>query len=80
MWGSSTLTPVLLEYELTDEVLLFVAPVLLGSGKKFFADGTPPKELSLVETKAVASGVLINTYRPNGSLRTGSFDEEASNA
>lgn len=75
VWGSSTLTPVLLEHGLADEVLLLVFPVLLGNGKRFFSDGAPPRELALVDTKAASSGVLINTYRPVGSLRTGSFAE-----
>jgi dihydrofolate reductase len=73
VWGSSTLTPVLLEHGLADEVLLLVFPVLLGQGKRFFSDGTPPRELALVSTKAVPSGVIISTYRPSGPLRTGSF-------
>jgi dihydrofolate reductase len=39
VWGSSTLTPVLLEHGLADEVLLLVYPILLGTGKRFFSDG-----------------------------------------
>jgi len=77
VWGSSTLTPVLLEHDLADEVVLLVFPVLLGTGKRFFSDGTPPRELALVNTKAVSSGVVISTYRPSGPLRTGSFDNAA---
>jgi dihydrofolate reductase len=73
VWGSSTLTPVLLEHELADEVMLLVFPVLLGAGKRLFSDGTPPRELALVSTKALSSGVIISTYRPNGPLRTGSY-------
>jgi dihydrofolate reductase len=75
VWGSSTLTPVLLEHELADEVLLLIFPVLLGTGKRFFSEGTPPRELALVSTKAVSSGVIISTYRPNGPLRTGTMGE-----
>ena len=77
VWGSSTLTPVLLEHGLADEILLLVFPVLLGTGKRFFSDGAPPRELALVGTKAVSSGVIISTYRPSGPLRTGSFDDPA---
>jgi len=77
VWGSSTLTPVLLEHELADEVLLLVFPVLLGTGKRFFSEGAPPRELALVGTKAVSSGVIVSTYKPNGPLRTGSFDDGA---
>jgi dihydrofolate reductase len=75
-WGSSTLTPVLLEHGLADEVLLFVYPLLLGTGKRFFAAGTPPCEFTLIGTKTAASGVIISTYRPtNKPLRTGSYEE-----
>lgn len=73
LWGSSTLTPVLLGNALVDEVLLLVYPVLLGTGKRFFSKVSEACELALVSTKAAASGVLLNTYRPVGSLRTGSF-------
>lgn len=77
LWGSSTLTPVLLEHGLADEVLLLVYPILLGAGKRFFSDGAPPQKLALVGTKAVSSGVVISTYRPSGPLRSGSFDDGA---
>jgi dihydrofolate reductase len=75
VWGSSTLTPVLLEHGLADEVLLLVFPVLLGTGKRIFSEGTPPRELALVSTKAVGSGVIISTYRPSGLLRTSSYHD-----
>ena len=68
VWGSSTLTSVLLEQGLIDEVVLVVYPVLLGQGKRFFSDSAGPRELALVSTKAAPSGVLINTYRHVGSL------------
>jgi dihydrofolate reductase len=77
LWGSSTLTSKLLEHRLADEVLLFVYPILLGKGKRFFSDGTPPSGLALTSTNAVSSGVLISTYTPAGPLRTGSYDDPA---
>ena len=77
VWGSSTLTSMLLEHGLADEVLLLVFPVLLGKGKRFFSDGTPPCELALAGTKTASSGVIISTYTPAGPLRTGSFDDAA---
>jgi dihydrofolate reductase len=68
VWGSSTLTSVLLEQGLVDELVLLVYPVLLGQGKRFFSDSADPRELALVSTKATPSGALINTYRHVGSL------------
>jgi dihydrofolate reductase len=73
VWGSSTLTSALLDQGLVDEVVLAVYPLLLGRGKRFFSDRADPRELALVSTKAASSGVLMNTYRHVGSLRTESF-------
>ena len=69
LWGSSTLTSVLLEQGLVDEVVLIVYPVLLGRGKRFFSDSATPRELAFVSTKATSTGVLMNTYRYVGPLR-----------
>jgi dihydrofolate reductase len=69
VWGSSTLTSVLLEQGLVDEVVLIVYPVLLGGGKRFFSDNADSRELALVSTKAMPTGVLMNTYRHVGSLQ-----------
>jgi len=71
VWGSSTLTPVLLEHGLVDEVLLLVYPVLLGKGKRFFAEGTPPRAFELDSTKALPSGIIINSYKVAGPWKTG---------
>jgi dihydrofolate reductase len=70
VWGSSTLTSFLIGQGLVDEVVLIVYPVLLGRGKRFFSDSADPRELVLVSTKATSSGVLINSYRHVGPLRT----------
>jgi dihydrofolate reductase len=69
--GSSTLTSPLLELGLADEVLLVVYPVLLGTGKRFFAEGTPPRSFELVSSNAFPSGVIFSTYKAAGPLRTG---------
>ena len=68
--GSTTLTSVLFEQGLVDEVVLIVYPVLLGRGKRFFSDSADPRELAFVSTKATPTGVLLNTYRYVGSLQT----------
>ncbi|SFC33447.1 dihydrofolate reductase family protein [Tropicimonas isoalkanivorans] len=73
-WGSSTLTPVLVEQDLADEIVLLVAPVLLGAGKRFFREGFGARELRLVGIERAGSGVIISRYQPAGPLRTGSYD------
>ena len=71
VWGSSTLTSMLLEQGLADEVQLIVYPVLLGTGKRLFAAGTPARSLELVGTQAFPSGNMLNTYTFSGPLMTG---------
>jgi dihydrofolate reductase len=71
LWGSSTLTSTVLEHGLADEVVLAVYPLLLGTGKRFFAEGTPPRSFELVSTNAFSSGVILSTYKVAGPLKTG---------
>lgn len=73
VWGSSTLTPMLIAEGMADEVLLLVFPVLIGRGKRIFSDGVAPSGLKLIESKATPSGVIVSTYKPAGAMRTGSF-------
>ena len=68
--GSSTLTSPLLEHGLADEVLLVVYPVLLGTGKRIFAKGTPPRSFELISTKAMPSGIIFSTYKAAGPMKT----------
>jgi len=68
--GSSTLTSTLLEHGLADDVLLVVYPVLLGTGKRIFADGTPPRSFEFVSTKALPSGIILSLYSVAGPLKT----------
>ena len=56
---------------LVDEHRLWVFPVVLGKGKRLFENGGPPHGLSLVATQSTPSGVLANTYRPAGPVKTG---------
>ena len=63
---SSTLTSTLLEHGLAEEVLLAVYPILLGAGKRIFAEGTPARALELVGTRAFPSGIIFSTYTVAG--------------
>ena len=66
--GSSTLTSTMLEHGLADEVLLAVYPLVLGTGKRFFAEGTPARSLELVNTTAMSTGIILSSYRVAGPL------------
>jgi dihydrofolate reductase len=61
--GSGTLVQTLLQHDLVDRVRLLVYPVVLGTGKRLFADGTAAT-LQLLETRAFSSGVTALIYAP----------------
>ena len=63
--GSGKLVRFMAEHDLVDEYRLMVFPVVLGSGKRLFADLKSPRTLRLVDSKAVGpDGVMILTYQP----------------
>jgi dihydrofolate reductase len=63
--GSATLVHSLLSTDLIDEYRFLVEPFVMGRGRRFFPDGTPPTQLRLVESKALGSGTLALVYRPD---------------
>ncbi len=71
--GSGNLAQTLIRHGLVDEYRLWVFPLLLGEGKRLFADGTIPAALKLVDSKVSATGVFVGTYEPAGEVVTGSF-------
>jgi dihydrofolate reductase len=68
VWGSSALLQTLIAADLVDEYRLWIAPLVLGEGKRLFEKSVPPRTLSLVATQSTTTGVLLNTYRPAGPL------------
>lgn len=63
--GSGELIQTLMRHGLVDEYLLFIHPLVLGSGRRLFGDGSPETRLHLVESTATKTGVVIATYRPS---------------
>jgi dihydrofolate reductase len=74
--GSPGLIQTLLEQDLIDEFRLWIFPVVIGTGKRFFGDGTRPAALKLLSSKVSKTGVTINVYEPAGDVDTGSFEFE----
>jgi dihydrofolate reductase len=71
--GSGQLIQTLMKRDLVDEYRLWIFPVLLGSGKRLFADGTIPAGLKLADTKISTTGVAIHSYERAGEIAYGSF-------
>ncbi len=64
--GSATLIDFLIENDLVDEYRLLTYPIVVGKGKRLFKDGSSAK-LKLVESKPLASGVVLLRYAPDRS-------------
>jgi dihydrofolate reductase len=65
VYGSAELVKTLMKHDLVDEYRLMVHPVVLGSGKRLFGDTVgATKVLTLADSKAFGSGVVLLTYRP----------------
>jgi dihydrofolate reductase len=71
--GSANLIQTLLRHNLVDEFRLWVFPLVIGSGKRLFADGTVPAGLRLADSKVSSTGVVMGTWQPAGEIATGSF-------
>ena len=74
--GSGNLIQTLLRHNLVDNYNLWVFPLVIGSGKRLFADGTIPAGLKLVDSEISTTGVVMGRYEPAGEIVTGSFGLE----
>src|SRR5215217_416268 len=63
--GSARLVQSLMGTDLIDEYRFLVQPFIMGRGRRFFPDGTPPTKLRLVESTALSFGSLALVYRPD---------------
>lgn len=71
--GSRHLLQTLMEHDLIDELRLLVFPLVLGSGKRLFAQGSTPGALKLTSATISTTGVIMSVYHPAGAIGTGSF-------
>lgn len=69
--GSTELVHALLAGDLVDEIQLFTVPVVLGGGKKLFADGSAPHRYALTRSRVAGSGLVIAHYVRDGEIEIG---------
>ena len=71
IWGSSELVHLLLKHDLVDEFWLNIHPIILGSGKRLFDEGSMPAAFSLAANVVAANGVIVAHYVKSGEVKTG---------
>jgi dihydrofolate reductase len=74
--GSGELIQTLLKHDLIDEFRLWFFPVLLGTGKRLFGEGTGPAGLKLVETQTSSTGAVLQVHQAAGKPRYGTYAVE----
>lgn len=75
IYGSADLVNSLISHDLIDEYRIMVFPVVLGSGKRLFRDGSDTTHLRLVDTRTFSSGVVVLTYQPAGETPSSEYVE-----
>lgn len=74
--GSSEVIHTLLAHDLIDQLTLLTFPVILGSGKRLFEDGSQSRAWALTKTRQSTTGVVVSTYeRTDQPPQTGSFGQ-----
>jgi dihydrofolate reductase len=68
--GSGELIQSLMRRNLIDEYVLLIHPLVLGTGRRLFAEGSSATTFRLVDTKTTTTGVIIATYRAAESTVT----------
>src|SRR6266849_8235034 len=67
--GSTEVVHALLANDLVDAMSIFTLPVVLGGGKKLFADGSAPHSFKLTSSRVSSTGVLIGHYERDGEIK-----------
>jgi dihydrofolate reductase len=67
--GSTELAHALLANDLVDAMSIFTVPVVLGGGKKLFADGSAPHSFKLTSSRVSSTGILIGHYERDGGIK-----------
>ena len=78
--GSTELVHALLADDLVDGMSTFTVPVVLGGGKKLFADGSAPHAYQLTGSRVSSSGIVIAHYERAGEIKIGNAAAELENA
>lgn len=78
--GSTELVHALLANDLVDAMSIFTVPIVLGNGKKLFADGAVPGSFTLTRSRVTPSGVIIGHYTREGALTMGDLPPESPSA
>ena len=71
--GSSILAQTLFEHDLVDELCLMTFPIVLGKGKRLFAENSAPAAFTMTDSLVTSNGVIFAYYKRAGEVKTGAI-------
>jgi len=72
--GSGDLLQTLLQRDLIDTLRIWYFPVVIGTGKRLFGEGTIPLSFRLVDTQLTTTGAVLHVYERAGELKYGEVE------
>jgi len=72
--GSSNLIQTLLKHDLVDTLRIWQFPVVLGTGKRLFGEGTIPRSFRIVDTQMNTTDAVLHVYERAGGLKYGEVE------
>ena len=75
VYGSAAVAQALFKHDLVDELYLMTFPVILGKGKRLFAEDSMPAAFALTDHQVTSNGVVLSCYQRAGKVKTGLVGE-----
>lgn len=72
--GSGDLLQTLLRHDLVDTLRIWQFPVVVGTGKRLFGEGTVPRSFRLADTQRSTTGAVLHVYERAGDLKYGEVE------
>jgi dihydrofolate reductase len=72
--GSGNLIQTLLQHDLVDTLRIWQFPLVLGSGKRLFGEGTMPRSFRLTDMQSNTMGAVLHVYERAGGLKYGEVE------
>lgn len=75
VYGSAAVVQTLFKHDLVDELYLMTFPIILGKGKRLFAEDSMPAAFALTDHQVTSNGVVLSCYQRAGKVKTGLVGE-----
>ncbi|WP_312088318.1 dihydrofolate reductase family protein [Acinetobacter variabilis] len=75
VYGSAAVAQALFKHDLVDELYLMIFPIILGKGKRLFAEDSMPAAFALTDHQVTSNSMVLSCYQRAGEVKTGLVGE-----